>query len=146
MGKHRTGSRIPESVAGIQVNHCKNPPCPNFGRPASTEIQSRGPYGSESNRDKYIVKGQKDKNPRIQCTICGEKLPMKSNLAIKEEYDRLTNYFEPDQEPSCPDEACRNYAVGISTPKAYQSYGKTSTGAKRYWCTRPGCSASKSPQ
>jgi transposase-like protein len=61
-------------------------------------------------------------------------LPLKSNLAIKEELDRLSGYLAPEQEPSCPDETCSNHNISVSTPKTYQSFGKTSTGAKRFRC------------
>ncbi|MGO9614295.1 MAG: hypothetical protein ACLPX5_14860 [Dissulfurispiraceae bacterium] len=37
MNDKSEGTRIPEEVNGFQVNFCKNPRCPNFGIPASTE-------------------------------------------------------------------------------------------------------------
>ena len=61
-------------------------------------------------------------------------MPLKSNLAIKEETDRLARYLELKPEVTCPDDTCRNHGVGITTPKAYQSFGVTSTGAKRFRC------------
>jgi transposase-like protein len=79
----------------------------------------------------------KDKStkPKLFCNLCGETLPLKSNLAIKEELDRLSEYLKSKQAPSCPDETCRNHIISVSTPKAYQSFGKTSTGAKRFRCS-----------
>jgi transposase-like protein len=59
---------------------------------------------------------------------------MKSNLAIKEELDRLSGYLMPGQDATCPDLDCSNHGVGVSMPKMYQSFGKTSTGARRYRC------------
>lgn len=50
---HRSGPRIPLAVDGIQMNFCKNPACENFGVPASTQKQPRGPGASKGNRDKY---------------------------------------------------------------------------------------------
>lgn len=134
MGEQRGGPRIPEGVAGIQVNHCKNPLCLNFGRPACEDRQPRGPGAADRGRDSYKVRGKATK-PELCCTLCDETLPLKSNLAIKEELDRLASYLDPKQEATCPNESCLNHSVGVSTPKAYQSFGKTTTGAKRFRCS-----------
>ncbi len=61
-------------------------------------------------------------------------MPIKSNLAIWEEYHRLSAYLAPPQEATCPVATCQNHDIGVSTPKAYQSFGVTSAGAKRYRC------------
>ncbi len=51
------GSRIPVEVNGIQVNFCKNPRCPNFGSPASTGKQPKGPGSLQRGGDGYAVRG-----------------------------------------------------------------------------------------
>ena len=135
MGKHWTGPRIPDGATGIQVNHCKNPLCLNFGRPASEEKQPRGAGSSERGRDSYTVtSGSTPRTQSIVCNLCGETLPMKSNLAIKEELDRISGYLKPGPESTCPDQECCNHNIVVSIPKAYQSFGKTSTGSRRYRC------------
>ena len=121
MGKQWSGPRIPECFAGIQVNYCKNPLCLNFGHPASQNPQPRGPGSSSRGRDAYTVKSEPDGKVRLDCNLCGETLPLKSNTAIHEEHFRLTAYLAPRQDASCPDEKCRNSTVSVSTPKAYQS-------------------------
>lgn len=135
MGKQWAGPRIPDSADGIQVNFCKNPLCLNYGRPASQEIQPRG-VASNRVRDAYTLRVSADSERKVQliCNLCSETLPLKSNAAILEEYSRLTAYLVPVQEATCPSVSCQNYNVGVSTPKTYQSFGVTSTGAKRYRC------------
>jgi transposase-like protein len=136
LGKHWIRQRIPESVAGIQVNFCKNPLCLNYGRPASQERQPRGRGASDRGRDAYTLRISNDSERKVQliCNLCGEILPIKSNFAILEEYSRLSAYLTPHPEASCPSDVCRNHQVGVSTPKAYLSGGLTSTGARRYRC------------
>ena len=134
MGKQWAGPRIPGSVEGIQVNFCKNPLCQNFGRPASQESQPRGQGAADRGRDAYRINYDTTGRADLCCKFCGETLPIKSNSAIHEEYSRLTAYLVPIQEATCPSDTCRNYHVGVSTPKTYQSYGVTSTGARRYRC------------
>ncbi len=77
--------------------------CLNFGRPASKDRQPRGPGASGRGRESYRVRGDAAKLA-LYCNICGEILPLKSNLAIKEELDRLSEYLESKQAPPCPDE------------------------------------------
>lgn len=134
MGRHRTGPRIPHAVDGLQVNFCKNPTCFNFGVPASQEKQPRGPGSQNANRDQYIVKSDTPTRVRLICQVCGESLPVKSNLGISEELERITGYLADKQEPTCPDDNCPNHTVGISEKEGYQSFGTTSSGAKRYRC------------
>lgn len=130
-------SRIPEAVDGIQVNFCKNPRCQNFGTPASAVAQSRGRYAVlVKERDSYTLTGDK-LNTSLCCRLCGRYTTVKSNRAIKEEYDRITAYLAPltDVEPSCPNDECPNHTVGVNTgKKQYQAFGKTSVGSPRYRC------------
>ena len=125
--------RIPIESEGLQVNFCKNPVCPNFGRPASVERQPRGINNKALDRDTYVVNGKTGKL-EIKCERCGEYPPIKSNLAIREEIERFSDYLTVAQEPSCPKTSCDNNLVGISTPKAYISYGTTRSGSQRYRC------------
>jgi transposase-like protein len=116
------------------VNHCKNPLCLNFGCPASSERQPRRANSIGRDRDAYTLKGDKGGTPKLLCNLCSEKLPVKSNLAISEELQRLSKYMNPAPETTCPVITCQNYTIGVTTPKAYQSFGTTTAGAKRYRC------------
>jgi transposase-like protein len=132
VGRQNTSFRIPIDSDGLQVNFCKNPVCPNFGKPAATERQARG-FQPNVIKDSYIVSGGSD-NLHIKCLRCGESPPIKNNLAIREEIERLSDYLAVKQEPSCPNISCDNHLVGLSAPKAYNSFGKTRSGSQRYRC------------
>ena len=125
--------RIPTTVNGIQVNFCKSPTCLNFGRPASEAIQGRGAFVPEDKRDTYNLSGYSG-GTVLHCKRCGENPPVKSNLAISEELERISKYLIPPVESSCTTVACPNHGVGMSTPKSYLSFGKTKSGSQRYRC------------
>ena len=129
--------RIPSIVNGIQVNFCKNPNCLNYGRPASEASQPRGKKsinGYSRETDTYKLSGNRDGRIALYCKLCGESPTLKSNQGISEELDRLTRYWAPVSEPSCPTAICDNHSISISTPKAYYSFGKTKSGSQRYRC------------
>lgn len=130
--------RIPPEINGIQVNHCKNPQCDNYGVYASANTQSRGPASKElkaKNDSAYSVHGGGKSYPLLRCKGCGETPPIKSNLAISDELERLSAYLTPNPEPGCLNTKCGNYGAGItSSPKLYQCFGKTRSGSSRYRC------------
>ncbi len=127
------GPRIPIDSYGLQVNFCKNPVCPNFGRPASTDRQPRWSKADTSTKDTYTVIGSANKL-QLNCLRCGEYPPIKSNIAIREEIERMSDYLDMAPEPTCPNVLCDNKQKGLSTPKAYKCFGKTRSGSQRYQC------------
>lgn len=114
--------RVPSEFDGLQVNFCKNPQCRNFGVPASN-ISTPGQGGD---KDRYVL-GQSQEGPFLKCSGCNETLPVKSNLAIVEELNRLLEYLEPLPPPSCPNPEC-------SGSDQYINHGKTAHGSTRYRC------------
>ncbi len=143
MGK-KSSPRIPLEIDGIQANFCKNPVCDNYGVPASTQAQPRGPGAASRTRDNYrLSRGSRKPVTQLVCLCCNEVFPIKSNIGISEESSRIGQYLEPGDEPSCPNDLCANHGVGISAGKiAYQSFGKTKSGSQRYRCKRCGQSFS----
>ena len=138
----RVPSRIPLAVAGIQVNFCKNPNCANFGVPASSAKQPRGPGAAGRGRDRYRVEGNTHGRgvtvPVLTCLFCKEAPPVKSNQGVHEECERMAAYLA-DTEPSCPGEFCPNHIVGVSQKKGhYQSFGTTAAGSPRFRCLHCG--------
>lgn len=130
-------NRIPQPADGIQINFCKNPLCLNFGRPASNQPQPRGTGAKDRGRDTYTLSGgRQGSGSFLHCQFCGEYPPLKSNQGIAEEVQRISSYLAKQQEPSCPEESCENYGIGISTPGAYYSFGKTRSGSQRYRCRK----------
>ncbi len=142
MGK-KSSSRIPVEIDGIQVNFCKNPVCDNYGIPASTQKQPRGPGATSKGRDLYTVVGSSRHAPTIKCHVCNEHPPLKSNQGIVQELNRISEYLKPETEASCPSASCLNHSVSISAGSpAYQSYGKTKSGSQRFLCKKCGKSFS----
>lgn len=118
-------------VDGIQVNFCKNPACSAYGVPASQIPANR----KGAKRHKYSVVAAGRNFPVLKCHGCGEFPPMKSNLAIAEETNRLSDYLAEPASPGCKTPGCVNVAIGIGAGKAfYQSFGKTTSGGQRYRC------------
>lgn len=128
--------RIPEPDRELQVNFCKNPVCRNFGRPASTEKQPKGPGAqSRPERDDYLISARGKNKPRLECLSCGWQAPLKSNLGINEELERFSAYLQLAPLPACPNPVCDNHAVSLkANPKAYYTHSKTRAGSKRYRC------------
>jgi len=127
--------RIPLPVGGVQVNFCKNPSCANFGIPAQTTKQRSGSGSSPVKRDTYNLSRTEKGVPTLKCKFCGEHPTIKSNLAIHEEYKRLTLYMKSTKGASCPTKSCGNHQKTVERfRKNYQSYGTTHSGSKRYWC------------
>lgn len=128
--------RFPPTAAGIQVNHCKNPKCRNFGVPPLHERKRRRP--SEGTAvpmpGDYVVVATGKGLPALKCVLCGEIFPMQSNLAIAEELLRISAYLEPVG-PTCPNSDC--VAAGksdLETQKSHTRYGTNRHGTPRYKC------------
>lgn len=140
-------SKVPPEIDGIQVNFCKCPTCANYGVPASLKKyahRSKAPTllpGTE-----YTLDGKNygaGSVPSLKCLLCGEKPPIKSNLGIAEEVARLDTYLWEKREASCPNPACLNHGVGVSSGKPYYySYGRSDIGSQRYKCRSCGKSFS----
>lgn len=133
--------RYPPTAAGIQVNHCKNPRCANFGVPpkdAPRTSRGRPPAGfipPLPGPGDYIVVAHGRDEPALQCELCNERIPMQSNLAIAEELLRISAYLEPPGGPACTNDECEFYDIPITkAPKNYVRFGTSTHGTPRYRC------------
>lgn len=132
--------RIPPASGGIQYNSCKNPKCANFGVPAPEKATKgvMGPYALSSAGKGY---------PLLRCNLCGEAPPLKSNVGIREEIERISAYLSEEPPAHCPNDrpdpatgrVCPNHAgkVPYGTKGAYRAHGTNAHGSKRALCT--GC-------
>lgn len=130
--------RYPARAAGIQVNHCKNPECANFGvipkpdalppgrgrRRKDTPAAGPGDYLDTS------IKGQQ----YLKCQLCGESVPLQSNLAIAEELLRISSYLEPES-PACPNEDCGSFGEPAAAGASYARFGVNAHGTPRFRCS-----------
>lgn len=133
--EHKT--RVPVAFEGVQVNFCKNPSCKNFGVPVNPYINRlRGAAKkAAAEADDYIISGYGKGYPSIKCQLCNEGNPVKSNIGIKEEFDRLSAYLKERPIGSCPNEECENHSADLRQHKDnYQSFGHTKSGSARYRC------------
>ncbi len=118
----------------IQVNFCKNPRCANFGVPASLSKWARRSKSAGLPGTEYKV-GAAGKNvPTLQCLLCGESLPIKSNAGVAEELERIGAYLTPEPGYACRTDGCANTIVAAPAPHAYHRFGRTERGSARYRC------------
>lgn len=130
----KNDERVPIEAGSIQVNFCKNPECHNFGVPASTKKQPKGP-GAKKRRDNYTIIGSGRGTPMLRCSFCGQCPTIKSNIGIHEELSRFWEPLKPPSVPTCPNQDCPNHHIGIDAGKTYyQSFGRTKAGSKRCRC------------
>ena len=85
--------------------------------------------------NRYTLEGKRGISSCL-CTSCAVEFPLKSNIGIVEEVERLASYLSPPAPLCCPNKVCANYAgqVPAGTAGAYASFGKTAIGNPRWRC------------
>jgi transposase-like protein len=85
----------------------------------------------------YILDSRNKGISSCICTSCGEGFPLKSNLGIAEEVERMASYLSLPSAVCCRNDACANHTdqVPIGTAGAYASFGKTAIGNSRWRCS-----------
>lgn len=128
--------RFPPTAAGIQVNHCRNPKCGNFGvspRHESKRGKRAAAYPGAQPGD-YTVVAQGKGIPSLRCHLCGETFAMQSNTAIAEELLRISNYLEP-RLPACTNEGCELFGnAGVECSSRHTRFGVNAHGTPRFKC------------
>lgn len=71
--------------------------------------------------------------PILKCLLCNEHLPLKSNIGVAEEIERLSKQFVT-KDTCCPRPGCVNSTTPIPNSTAYYSFGKSDAGSIRYQC------------
>jgi transposase-like protein len=129
-------SALPPSSGGLDVNHCKNPKCLNFGVPAEI-VRWRRKHGTVvalTPGKAYSLRASGKKRPVLYCLLCHESFSVKSNLAVAEERDRLIAYLTPRPPDCCETSGCVNETVPVGTAGAYYRHGTTPGGTPRWRC------------
>ncbi len=121
--------RVPPRSGDIQVNHCKNINCENFGVEPSL-ISTRGKA-----TDGYSLAARsRGSGQKLLCTKCRQITSVKSNTAIREELERISAYLRPVG-ASCPRPQCSNHGVPAAPGDGrYLAHGYTVAGTKRWRC------------
>ncbi|MCA3002634.1 MAG: IS1 family transposase [Rhodocyclaceae bacterium] len=133
LAKIRPHPRVPAEHEGLQVNHCKNPHCANFGVPAP---ESRGRKGLKPDLiGAYTVAGNSENGRFLTCGLCGRTAVLYSNVGIADEIKRFDIRAERAASTGCPNESCDAFgSTVVSTPDAYYRHGHTAAGADRFRC------------
>ena len=120
----------------IQMNHCREPSCPNFGVPARHEHGRPGPSADRDMRYK-VHSTKKGQVPSIRCNSCKDNPPMKSNAAIAAEIGRLIEcggFRSPEETLACRNVECANQSKPIAAhPREYRRRGVAPNGGGRYY-------------
>lgn len=125
--------RIPSACDGIQVNHCKNVHCANFG---VVPPETRGAAGLSPDKiGAYTVIGSQDKHRYLTCHLCRRSTTLRSNAAIVQELARFDPLRLRMESACCPNTGCSSFGLSVlAFPKIYYLHGQTKTGAMRYRC------------
>ena len=139
------GPRVPRHAVAdlvnqektIQVNHCRNPACTNYGvRPRTMP----GRTGPSAERDPHYRLHSTNRGlvPALLCKSCGEIPPVKSNDGIAAEIARLIEtdgWWTLEERTACKNPDCRNIEHSVARhPREYTRCGHSSSGGQRYKC------------
>ena len=128
---------FPATQHTIQVNHCRNPNCKNYGVPAQTKRQRPGP-SPERDRNYKVQSTNKGLVPAIRCHACNESPPIRSNRAIAAELKRILDegrLWTLTERTACLNATCDNHARPIALhPGQYRKYGFSAKGDRYYRC------------
>ena len=124
------GLRAPPPYSGLQVNFCRNATCENFGVPVDPHAPRKNPD------DNYLIgkSGRLLPDRPMKCQVCGKTFLLKSNVAVAQELERISEYLLPKPEPTCPTRGCENAGLGVfSNPEAFPIRERRK-GAQRVQC------------
>lgn len=125
------GHRVPPTIDGVQFNRCYTPWCENFAvEPSGVDGRS-----DSQHRDGYTVTGSTKAGRRwtfLQCRNCGGVITMLSNAGAVEE---LARFGTAPEVVGCRTGGCAHTGLSPSQhPAAYQRFGCTDAGARRFRC------------
>lgn len=128
--------RYPTASDGIQVNHCKNPLCLNYGvLPSETRAGEKYRTGLGG----YVISGGSYQARSLHCKLCLKNSSIRSNLAITQELTRFRPSFLRLTTAACINDQCTSYGKACFTHQDhYYHHGKTASGEPRYRCKRCG--------
>lgn len=155
----RDWPQFPEPHQDLQINFCKTPTCPAFGlvpevtvSVENNEIQHvSDDIAPRKTHPVYKTSGTGKDESALVCKLCstrkdeGEAVQvsfmMKSNKAVIEEYNRISDYLKPKQ-LRCLNPSCKTNTD--DTPLKLKKRGFTKAGHQRYQCLTCGKSVTDS--
>ncbi len=135
MAKEKRHSRYPSTSEGIQVNHCKNPHCLNYGvLPNESWKGNKNKQGLGA----YTVVGSHQARS-LYCKLCSKYSVIRSNLAISQELLRFRPSLLRLSTAACQNEQCKSHGLACVThPDHYYRHGNTVSGEPRFRCRNCG--------
>ena len=141
------GPRVPRhgiadlvnQTKAIQVNHCRNPGCENYGALPRTMPGKTGP---SQGRDPHYRLHSTNRGlvPALLCKSCNEHPPIKSNEGIVEEVGRLIDQdglWTVEEQTGCKTPDCENFERSVAHhPREYAKRGRSPSGGQYYLCKR----------
>ena len=123
--------------SAIQVNHCRNPACSNYGVLPRTARSN--PWPSEHRDPAYRLDTQREGQVAcLFCRECGQNPPLRSNAAIVSEVDRLVGIDSLqtlEERVACKTEDCVNHNRSVAEhPGGYIKKGRSKSGGQYYKC------------
>lgn len=133
LAKPKRHPRIPAACAGVQVNHCKNVHCANFG---VVPPETRGATGlAPDGVGAYTLSGSMERHRHLICHLCGRSTTMRSNAAIIQELARFDPLHSRMESACCQTVSCSSFGLSLlGSPEKYYLHGQTKAGAPRYRC------------
>ena len=138
MPRHAVANLVNQEST-IQVNHCRNPACGNYGAAPRTMPGKTGPgAGRDPNYKLHSTSG--GLSPALLCKSCGESPPIKSNAGIAEEIERLVDLdglWTAEEKTGCKNADCDNFGRAVAChPGEYIKVGFSPSGGRCYECRR----------
>lgn len=131
--------RIPASHKQIEFHFCRNIHCQNYAE----HPQVIEKWGHAKGVGAYKLSGGKSSHVVLVCKLCNRSFPVKSNVALSEEFDRCWRPFT-NLKLTCPNADCERAIPRSNRKKAlFSAFGSTKSGQPRYKCNSCGTTFSR---
>ncbi len=108
--------------------------CEFFGLPPDREDRRGQRPNKTTNEPRGVVRG-KDTERAYTCGSCNRSNVVKPNIAIVQEYSRISSVYRRTKRECCPNEDCEQHKTSVRLmPSAYRKFGKTAKGDPRFQC------------
>lgn len=127
--------RLPEPVAGVDLNFCRKPSCALYGVPPDPFQRPNGTPPAPPGVPRGAVSGAMHEE-YYKCPACGATSRLKNNRAAVEEHERMRRLRATDPcAPACRTAGCANQGLTVEAhPDLYQRFGRTEGGDSRWRC------------
>lgn len=127
--------RLPEPVAGVDINFCRKPACALYGVPPDPFQRPNGTPPAPPGVPRGAGSGKMHEE-YYKCPACGATSRLKNNFAVVEERERMRLLRATDPcALACHTVGCAHQELPVDRhPDLYQRFGKTAGGDPRWRC------------